>query len=110
MRHTRSQTRSRRSHHALDGVAVVTNKETGALSLAHRVDESTGMYRGRQIFVPKVKLAKGSKEAIEAKAAAAAERHHDHAAEAKSGSKGILGKIAGASRPKARSGMGGQAS
>ncbi|MDB5264472.1 MAG: rpmF [Parcubacteria group bacterium] len=52
MRHTRSHTRNRRSHHALVEGNLVTDKESGALRLPHRIDESTGMYRGIQI-VPK---------------------------------------------------------
>ena len=119
MRHTRGHTNNRRSHHALDGVKSVKDKDSGKLRLPHRVDESTGMYRGKQIFTPKVKSAKQ----VHAKAVKLAEEAHDHThshdhehsehvhanAEAKS-LKGVLGKIATGGRPKARSGMGGQAS
>lgn len=53
MRHTSSHTKNRRSHHALLGTNVVTDKESGALRLPHRLDESTGMYRGKQIVSKK---------------------------------------------------------
>ena len=54
MRHTRGHTRNRRSHHALAANSVVTDKESGALRLPHRLDESTGMYRGK-LIVPERK-------------------------------------------------------
>lgn len=62
MRHTRSHTRNRRSHHALSEGAIVKDKESGNLRLPHRVDEATGMYKGMQIAQPKAKKAKGKKE------------------------------------------------
>lgn len=100
MRHTSGHTGNRRSHHALKDIR-----------LGHRLDEATGMYRGNQIFTPKAKgehktKVKGSDTEPTAK------RTHEHAheehsnAEAKS-SKGISGKVATATRPKARSGFGG---
>lgn len=112
MRHTSSHTKNRRSHHALSATKAVVDKESGALRLPHHIDETTGMYRGKQIFTPKAKVAKVSKTKgpdTEPKAEAHAHDHakHDHAnAEAK-GLKGIMGKIATGGRPKARSGMGG---
>lgn len=112
MRHTSGHTANRRSHHALKNTNVVTDKESGNLRLPHHLDEVTGMYRGKQIFTPKVKVVKGAKvkgpdtEPV-------AKQTHEHAheehanAEAKA-SKGIAGKVIGAtSRPKARSGFGG---
>lgn len=63
MRHTRSHTRNRRSHHALEAGALVTDKESGNLRLPHRIDETTGMYRGKQIAAPKERaVKKGKKE------------------------------------------------
>lgn len=53
MRHTRSHTNNRRSHHALKGKVIVKDKESGALRLPHRLDETTGMYRGKQILPKK---------------------------------------------------------
>jgi len=112
MRHTRGHTNNRRSHHALTETKAVKDATSGALRLPHRLDESTGMYRGKQIAKVKVKGAKtpkvkGPSEKV------VAEQVHDHAAEhenaeAKS-SKGIMGRITGAGRPKARRGFGGGA-
>lgn len=111
MRHTRGHTNNRRSHHALVGMNIVKDKESGNLRLPHRLDETTGMYRGKQIFTPRVKATKGEK--IKGPSTAPVEKHtHEHAAEvhanaeAKS-SKGIFGKVATGGRPKARSGFGG---
>lgn len=72
MRHTRSHTRNRRSHHALTDGALVTDKESGALRLPHRIDETTGMYRGKQIAAPKaVAPTKKEKRVLRAEMAAA---------------------------------------
>jgi len=92
-------------------VAIVTDKESGALRLPHRVDETTGMYRGKQLFTPKVKKTKAEREEAGVQPILpAADRHmdHVHAEQTQGPSKGILGKIVN-SRPKSRSGMGGQA-
>ncbi|MBU1292696.1 50S ribosomal protein L32 [Patescibacteria group bacterium] len=62
MRHTRSHTRNRRSHHALTDGALVVDKDTGSVRQPHRIDEATGMYRGMQIITPKVKSEKKSKK------------------------------------------------
>ncbi len=58
MRHTSSHTKNRRSHHALKHRAIVKDKESGALRLPHRLDESTGMYRGKLIAPPKGRVTK----------------------------------------------------
>jgi ribosomal protein L32 len=42
-------------------VKAVTDAQSGNLRLPHRIDESTGMYRGKQIFVKKEKKAKAGK-------------------------------------------------
>lgn len=111
MRNTSGHTGNRRSHHALKNINIVKDKESGNLRLPHHLDEATGMYRGKKIFTPKVKSEHKTKTKgpdTEPKA----KHEHDHAkeahanAEAKS-SKGVLGKIASATRPKARSGFGG---
>jgi len=111
MRHTRGHTGNRRSHHALSGTNVIKDKESGNLRLPHRVDEITGMYRGKQIFIPKVKSEHRTK--VKGPSTEPVVKHaHEHAqevhanAEAKS-SKGISGKVATGGRPKARSGFGG---
>lgn len=111
MRHTRGHTGNRRSHHALKDMNIVKDKESGALRLPHRVDETTGSYRGKQIFTPKAKAEHTTK--VKGVSTAPTEKHvHEHAqevhanAEAKA-SKGIFGKVATGGRPKARSGFGG---
>lgn len=120
MRHTRGHTANRRSHHALVATNIVKDKESGNLRLPHRVDETTGMYRGKQIFAPKAKATKGEKVKGASTAPAAEHAHdhsHEHANAETNAAKGILGKIKRATRaevkaggrPKARSGMGGQA-
>lgn len=62
MRHTSSHTKNRRSHHALVEGKIVTDKDSGNLRLPHRLDEVTGMYRGKQIAAPKAAVAKKSKK------------------------------------------------
>lgn len=115
MRHTSGHTRNRRSHHALKQMNIVKDKDSGNLRLPHHIDEVTGMYRGKQIFTPKVKTksthehAKGVNTTVAPHSSASVGEHAKeiHAnAEAKA-SKGIFGKIATGGRPKARSGFGG---
>lgn len=48
MRHTRSHTRNRRSHHALEKPALVKDK-AGNSALRHRMSPVTGEYRGRKV-------------------------------------------------------------
>src|SRR3989344_4114634 len=108
MRHTSGHTGNRRSHHALKETNILKN-EDGTLRLPHRIDEATGMYRGKQIFQPKAKAERVSK-AKGPDTEPVAPHVHEHAqeihgnAEAKS-SKGIFGKIFTGGRPKARSGF-----
>lgn len=61
MRHTSSHTKNRRSHHALKNRVIVKDKASGALRLPHRLDESTGTYRGKQI-VPKKEVVAEAKD------------------------------------------------
>jgi large subunit ribosomal protein L32 len=110
MRHTGGHTRNRRSHHALKQTNVVKDKESGNLRLPHRLDEATGMYRGKQIFTPKTKTEHKTK--VKGPDTEPVMKHtHEHAREehtnADMKNKGILGKISSATRPKARSGFGG---
>lgn len=113
MRHTRGHTGNRRSHHALKEMNIVKDKESGNLRLPHRLDEATGMYRGKQIFTPKAKS--GHKATMKGPSTEPVAKHvHEHAAEAHANaeaksSKGISGKVATGGRPKARSGFGGGA-
>jgi len=102
MHSTRGHTGNRRSHHALKNIR-----------LGHRLDEATGMYRGKQVFTPKTKEEKKKKikgpDTEPVKKLTHEHAREEHAnAEAKS-SKGISGKVATATRPKARSGFGGGA-
>ncbi len=114
MRHTRGHTGNRRSHHALEATKVVVDKESGNLRLPHRLDEATGMYRGRQIAPAKVARVAKPKLKGPSTEVAVAEHVHEHAhtehanAEVTS-SKGVSGKVATGGRPKARSGFGGGA-
>lgn len=52
MRHTRGHTNNRRSHHALEALATRPGAKTGQVALPHRLDEATGLYRGKQIANP----------------------------------------------------------
>ena len=111
MRHTKGHTGNRRSHHALEATTVVKDATSGNLRLPHRLDEATGMYRGKQIAPAIVK--KVSAKAKSAKGVSTepvAERKHEHAHEehANAGVKAVKG-IKEAGRPKSRSGFGGGA-
>jgi len=59
MRHTRSHTRNRRSHHALGGERVTTDTKTGAVHPRHRALLDGTPYRGRTVM-DKTKRAKVS--------------------------------------------------
>lgn len=48
MRHTRSQTAQRRSHHALKQ-PTLSKEATGGVHIRHRVNPKTGMYKGRKV-------------------------------------------------------------
>ena len=56
MRHTSSHTKNRRSHHALKAMTIVKDiqkegdQDTETLRLPHRLNEATGMYRGKQVI------------------------------------------------------------
>lgn len=111
MRHTRGHTNNRRSHHALEGVKVVKDKESGNMRLPHHIDEVTGIYRGKQIAP--ARGTRIAKDKVKGPSTSPEVKHvHEHAheehvnAEAK-GTKGIAGKVATGGRPKARSGFGG---
>ena len=62
MRHTSSHTKNRRSHHALVEGLIVKDKESGNLRLPHKIDEITGMYRGKQIAAPRPVVRKSKKD------------------------------------------------
>lgn len=112
MRHTRGHTNNRRSHHALVAISIVKDKETGNLRLPHHLDEVTGMYRGKQIFTPKMNAKHKTKVKGPDTEPAVAKHEHEHAQEVHANAevkaqKGFLGKFMKGGRPKARSGFGG---
>ncbi|MDO8424088.1 MAG: 50S ribosomal protein L32 [bacterium] len=55
MRHTRSHTNNRRSHHALAKPAL-SKDEAGNVHLRHRVSLANGTYRGRKVIDLSAKL------------------------------------------------------
>ncbi|HXK40546.1 MAG TPA: 50S ribosomal protein L32 [Candidatus Paceibacterota bacterium] len=61
MRHTRSHTRNRRSHHALSKPAL-SKDESGNFHLRHRFSKVTGAYRGRKVIDLTAKLEKQAKK------------------------------------------------
>jgi len=114
MRHTRGHTGNRRSHHALSNIAIIRDAESGNPRLPHRLDEATGMYRGKQIAPARAPRTTKEKKVKVQSIEPVVKHVHEHAreehanADAKS-SKGIAGKVATGGRPKARSGFGGGA-
>ena len=112
MRHTRGHSGNRRSHHALKNQVVVADKESGNLRLPHRLDEVSGMYRGKKIAAPKpIQISKKQRGAgpmpLMGKSHVHEGAHAEHANADAKGSAGVKGKVASAGRPKARSGFGG---
>ena len=63
MRHTRAHTANRRSHHKLKGQALTTDTKTGGTHLRHRVDMTTGLYRGKKVIDVVAKLEKKQSKA-----------------------------------------------
>lgn len=49
-RHSKSRTRQRRAHDALEVPQFYIDKDSGEPKAPHRVDAKTGMYKGRQII------------------------------------------------------------
>tara|TARA_B100000989_G_scaffold149874_1_gene111748 strand:+ start:1159 stop:1350 length:192 start_codon:yes stop_codon:yes gene_type:complete len=50
-----SKRNMRRSHDSLKNINVILDKDSGEPRLSHRIDISTGMYKGRQILKKKTK-------------------------------------------------------
>ena len=63
MRHTKSHTKNRRSHHALSGTNFVKCENCGSLKKGHLVCASCGFYRGRKILDLVKKAEKKQKKA-----------------------------------------------
>lgn len=64
MRHTRSHSNNRRSHHALKKPAL-SKDENGSVHLRHRLSSKTGVYRGRKVIDLNAKLEKKAAKAGE---------------------------------------------
>ncbi len=52
---SKSRRNQRRAHDALGRVNVIIDKDTGEYRLPHRLDKSSGEYKGRQIVIEKPK-------------------------------------------------------
>ncbi len=66
MRHTRSHTGNRRSHHRIATVRV-TKDESGTAHVRHRMNPTTGKYRGRMVTdVISIKAKKAAKQKAKA--------------------------------------------
>lgn len=63
MRHTRSHTKNRRSHHALGKLPIIVDGKTGVAHLRHHASLTTGTYRGRQILDTMKKVEKKTEKA-----------------------------------------------
>ena len=50
-----SKRNMRRSHDSLKNINVILDKDSGEPRLPHKIDISTGMYKGRQILIKKTK-------------------------------------------------------
>lgn len=61
MRHTKSHTANRRSHHALKAAKFVVDQDSQSAHLRHRVDMKTGLYKGRKVIDVVAKVAKKQK-------------------------------------------------
>tara|TARA_B100000579_G_C22143942_1_gene537789 strand:+ start:147 stop:338 length:192 start_codon:yes stop_codon:yes gene_type:complete len=50
-----SKRNMRRSHDSIKSVNIIEDKESGEPRLSHRIDLSTGIYKGRQVLKKKNK-------------------------------------------------------
>ena len=48
-----SKRNMRRSHNSLKNINIIFDKDSGEARLQHKIDNSTGTYKGRKIFVKK---------------------------------------------------------
>lgn len=116
MRHTSSHTKNRRSHHALKAANLVKDEESGTLRLPHRVNEATGLYRGKQVIAPAILERRKERAEAAAKRQASpmegiSEPVHVQSEEnipAAKVKEGVLGRFT-KGKAKARSGFGGTA-
>ena len=52
---SKSKKNMRRSHLGIDDINVIIDKDSGEPRLSHKIDVSTGVYKGRQILKKKSK-------------------------------------------------------
>ena len=50
---SKSSKNKRRSHHRIKSINIIEDKKSGEYRLSHHVDLKTGLYNGRQVFIPK---------------------------------------------------------
>tara|TARA_B100000029_G_C17413269_1_gene901547 strand:- start:112 stop:300 length:189 start_codon:yes stop_codon:yes gene_type:complete len=53
---SKSKRNMRRSHDSLKKMNIIEDKDSGEPRLSHRIDLSTGMYKGKLILNPKNKV------------------------------------------------------
>ena len=52
---SKSKRNMRRSHNSLKKINIILDKDSGEPRLSHKIDLSTGMYKGREILKKKSK-------------------------------------------------------
>tara|TARA_B100000242_G_C42989754_1_gene459448 strand:- start:60 stop:251 length:192 start_codon:yes stop_codon:yes gene_type:complete len=53
-----SKRNMRRSHNSIKDINIIIDKESGEPRISHRLDKSTGIYKGRQVLKTKSKETK----------------------------------------------------
>ena len=53
---SKSKRNMRRSHHSLKKINIIEDTNSGEPRISHRIDLSTGMYKGRLVINPKNKV------------------------------------------------------